>query len=137
MLSISRDLYDQIIDHAQEGTPAEICGILGGQFGGGTSTVQSVHRARNVAAQPETRYAIDPKQQLELMERIEDLGEDVVGFYHSHPSGPAQPSPTDVTRATWDNRSYVIVNLDGQPALNAWRWNATDEMFESEELTVR
>jgi proteasome lid subunit RPN8/RPN11 len=137
MLSIPNQLSETIIDHATRGRPAEVCGILGGQFGRDHSVVESVHEATNVAETPETRYAIAPTDQLELMDRIEESGEEVVGFYHSHPSGPTRPSETDVSRATWENRSYVIVTLDGEPSVNSWRWMADSEMFEREELTVR
>lgn len=135
MRSLPRRLYDEVVDHALRGRPAEICGVLGGEFGPDHSVVESVHEARNVADRPEIRYVIDPAEQLEIMERIEAAGRDVVGFYHSHPSGPSGPSATDASRATWPNRSYVIVTVEGQPAVNSWRWNATEETFRTESLT--
>jgi len=33
---------------------------------------------------------------------------EIVGFYHSHPDHPAQPSPTDLEHAHWIGCSYVI-----------------------------
>lgn len=137
MLSVPRRVRNSIVDHAQRGRPAEVCGILGGAFDDDHSVVRSVHEARNVAEPPETRYAIAPEEQLELMERIDDSGEDVVGFYHSHPSGPAEPSATDAARATWANRSYVIATVAGEPSVKSWRWNGTDERFVAEEITLR
>jgi proteasome lid subunit RPN8/RPN11 len=43
----------------------------------------------------------------------------VVGFYHSHPRGPAAPSETDRDRATWTGYVYAIVAPE---AVVAYRW---------------
>ena len=136
MIEFDRASYDAIVEHAREGAPEEVCGVLGGEHGEGRSRVETVHRARNVAETPETRYHIDPEEQLELIDGIEDAGRDVVGFYHSHPAGPTEPSETDADRATWSGFSYVIVGLDGEPSVGAWRWNGEDERFEEEDVHV-
>jgi len=134
MLRIARSVYDAAIDHAREGDPAEVCGVLGGDRGA-TGHARTLRRAENAADEPRTEYRIDPTAQLALMEEIEADGEAVVGFYHSHPSGPAAPSPTDRRRATWTGRSYVIVVLDGtHPYVGSWRW--TGERFEREAVAL-
>ena len=136
MIEFDRASYDAIVEHAREGTPEEVCGVLGGEHGEERSHVETVHCARNVAETPETRYHIDPEQQLELIDGIEEAGRDVVGFYHSHPAGPTEPSETDANRATWPGRSYVIVALDGEPFVGAWRWSGENERFEVEIVRV-
>lgn len=134
MLRVSREAYDAAIDHAREGAPAEVCGVLGGERGA-TSHARTLHRAENVATTPRTEYRIDPTEQLALMEALEANGEEVVGFYHSHPHGPAEPSPTDRRRATWTDRSYVIIVLGGShPYVGSWRW--TGEAFEQEAVAL-
>ncbi|ELZ04897.1 desampylase [Natrialba asiatica] len=112
-----------IRDRAREGDPEEICGILGGTFGPERSRVRSQYSATNVAETPRTRYRIDPEEQLERFERLEARDEEIVGFYHSHPRGPARPSETDIDAATWTDRSYLIVSLDPF-AVRSWRWRA-------------
>jgi proteasome lid subunit RPN8/RPN11 len=42
-----------------------------------------------------------------------DRGLEVVGFYHSHPSTAAWPSPTDVAEATYLESVHLIVSLAG------------------------
>lgn len=136
MLVLPETVRDALVDHARDGAPAEVCGVLGGEYGD-TSRVETALRARNVADYPETRYAIDPGEQFDLMEAIEDDGDEVVGFYHSHPAGPATPSRTDAARATWASRSYVIVSLAGdRPRVGSWRWNADRDQFDSEPVRV-
>lgn len=134
MLRMTSEVYDAAIDHAREGAPAEVCGVLGGDRGV-RSHARTLRRAENVADVPRTEYRIDPTEQLALLEAVEASGEDVIGFYHSHPDGPAAPSPTDRRRATWTGRSYVIVVLDGEyPYVGSWRW--TGEEFEREAVTL-
>lgn len=135
VIEFPRDLYDEIVTHAREGGDEEVCGVLGGTYGPTTSVVESVHRTANVADDPEIRYAIDPETHYEITEQIESAGESIVGFYHSHPAGPAFPSATDAERATWPGYSYVIVALDGHTYVGAWRWNETDG-FQGERVAI-
>lgn len=137
MIVFPRPLYDEVVRQAYRGDDQEICGILGGDYGEGRSVVESVHQADNAADMPTVRYAIDPEEQLAITEEIEAGGEDVVGFYHSHPAGPSGPSRTDARRATWPDHSYVIVALDGYPYVGSWRWRSDREEFEGERVVVK
>lgn len=134
MLRVTRAVQDALVDHARAGAPEEVCGILAGERGD-PATATSAHPVENVAETPETRYRIDPEEQLRVMEDVEAAGDEMVGFYHSHPAGPRGPSVTDEARATWPDRSYVIVSLDGEsPFVGAWRW--TGEGFAAERVRV-
>ena len=66
-------------------------------------------------------YYMDPKDQLRVYNEIDDLGLDLVGYYHSHTRTEARPSPTDVRLATDLTSCYVLVSLTEQPAVRAWR----------------
>lgn len=133
MIELPRDVYDAVVDHAREGAPEEVCGVLGGEYGDEATRVAAVHRADNAAASPTTEYYIEPGEQLTLMEAIESEGRDVAGFYHSHPAGPPRPSDTDVDRATWPGMSYLVVVLAGRyPYVGSWRWDGDAGRFDQE-----
>lgn len=137
MLVVGREMYDELIAHAKSGAPEEVCGILGGSHDAETSRVTSVVRTTNVATSPRFEYKIDPSEQFDVMESIEANGDEVAGFYHSHPNGPPGPSQTDASRATWPGLSYVIVSLDGEyPYVGAWRWNDEAGRFDQEVLRL-
>ncbi len=138
MIIYSPEAYDTVIDHALSGRPNEICGILGGTYTNqDTAKVQSIHKAPNVADHPGTEYLIDQETQYELLETIENNNQEVIGFYHSHPTGPPHPSQTDERRATWPGLSYSIVILTGShPFLGSWKWNDTDETFTQEIVSL-
>lgn len=135
-LAFERAVYDRIVAHAREGTPAEICGVLGGHREGRTATVTETRQVPNVADNPESRYELDPAEQVRVMDDIEESGHEVVGFYHSHPRGPDRPSGVDEAQATWAGYSYCIVSLaGGEPTVGSWRW--TGDRFEAEAVTVQ
>jgi proteasome lid subunit RPN8/RPN11 len=135
MLELPAAVRDEILAHARDGAPEEVVGVLAGRRGDDRSTAERIYKAENAAETPETRYEIAPAEELGLLERAEDAGFDVVGFYHSHPRGPAGPSQTDARLAAWPGYSYVIVSLAGDAAdLGSWRW--TGEAFEVEAVDV-
>ncbi|TYL38364.1 hypothetical protein CV102_11150 [Natronococcus pandeyae] len=139
MLVLPPEIRNAIVRRAREGRPREICGVFGGKYEKtGRSIVRSQYPAENVAETPRTRYRIDPEEQLEIFERLEDRGEEIVGFYHSHPRGPPRPSKTDAASATWPDRSYLIVSLEPFE-IGSWRWRASDDgdgRFEREDVVL-
>ncbi|WP_276298891.1 desampylase [Halorussus lipolyticus] len=134
-IAIPDSIRDELLAHAREEAPTEACGILAGtrieRDDDAEHRVLEHHPAENVAGTPRTRYEIDPREQLELMEAVEDAGREVVGFYHSHPRGPAGPSETDAAQATWPGRSYVIVALGDGVSVGSWRWTGAEFVDES------
>ena len=129
-------ICDTIVADALEGAPEEVCGVFGGTFDDERSRVRSQYPTRNAAEAPLNRYRIDPEEQLEVFERLEGRGEEIVGFYHSHPRGPPEPSATDVEAAAWPDRSYVIVSLEPALEVRSWRWRGDEEAFEREDVVV-
>ena len=130
-LVVPEAIRSTLFAHARAGAPAEVVGVLAGSRGDERSSVERAYRAENTASTPRTRYEIDPREEIGLLERIDDAGLDPVGFYHSHPEGPPGPSETDARLAAWSGYSYVIVSFaDGTADLGSWRWDG--ERFSGE-----
>ena len=60
---------------------------------------------------PRNRYNIDPRELIHIQREGHERGEDIIGFYHSHPDHPAQWSATDFAEAHWYGCSYVITSV--------------------------
>jgi len=76
--------------------PFEACGLLVGKREGQVVTVTAFHPAENRAPHPADTFLIDPAAHLALQRRLrEEPGQSIVGCYHSHPDGKAEPSPRD------------------------------------------
>ena len=135
MLTISESDYASLRQHGEETYPHECCGVLLGQFGGNgtesvTKSVSRIARCGNTRADsPHNRYQIDPRELISIQREGRERGEDIVGFYHSHPDHPAQWSPTDLAEAHWFGCSYVITSVDKGVATttNSFELTGTDE----------
>jgi len=115
---IHEALAEQVIAHARAEFPNECCGLIAGH--GDTAT--RVLPATNAEGTP-FMYVMDPREQMELMDAIDDAGEDLVAIYHSHTRSAAYPSKTDVELALVADPLYVIVSLQDaeQPVIRAFR----------------
>ncbi|HYL14063.1 MAG TPA: M67 family metallopeptidase [Terriglobales bacterium] len=112
MLKISQKEYAAIRRHGEETYPHECCGVLLGSADGDERVVTSTARCGNTRVDsPHNRYHIDPKELVRIQREGRDRGEDIVGFYHSHPDHPARWSPTDLEEAHWLGCSYVITSV--------------------------
>jgi proteasome lid subunit RPN8/RPN11 len=131
MLKLSRADYDALRHHGEETYPYECCGILLGHMGDdGIRVVTSSERAGNTRTDsPHNRYNIDAKELVRIQREGRDRGEDIIGFYHSHPDHPAQWSSTDLAEAHWFGCSYVITGVErGKAAVtNSFELTGSDE----------
>jgi proteasome lid subunit RPN8/RPN11 len=113
MLKIKRTDFDALRQHGEETHPHECCGVLLGQVDGDARIVTSTARCGNTRKDsPQNRYNIDPRELIRIQREGRKRGEDIVGFYHSHPDHPARWSPTDLAEAHWFGCSYVITSVE-------------------------
>jgi len=131
MLTLPRAVYDALRHHGEETYPYECCGILLGRFeDDGSRVVTSTARCGNTRTDsPHNRYNIDPRELVRIQREGRERGEDIVGFYHSHPDHPAQWSSTDLAEAHWIGCSYVITSVEkGKAAVtNSFELAGSDE----------
>jgi proteasome lid subunit RPN8/RPN11 len=143
MLKITPRDHDALRRHGEETYPHECCGILLGRFDDdGTRTVTSTARCGNTRTDsPQNRYHIDPRELVRIQRESRDRGEDIIGFYHSHPDHPARWSTTDLEEAHWISCSYVITSVEkGKAAItNSFELSGSEENdkhFVDEEIAV-
>jgi len=111
MLKISQSDYDLIRWEAERCYPQECCGILLGKMANGDRTVTLTLTCDNARENAETRYSIRPEEVVSASKLARSRGEDIVGFYHSHPDHPPHYSETDLLEAYWFDCSYVITSV--------------------------
>jgi proteasome lid subunit RPN8/RPN11 len=131
MLKIKSSDYQTLRKHGEETYPHECCGVFLGQIeDDGTRTVTSIARAGNTRTDSaHNRYNIDPKDLIRIQREGRDRGEDIIGFYHSHPDHPPQWSSTDLAEAHWFGCSYVITSVEKGKAVltNSFELTGSDE----------
>ena len=97
-MRISQTQLTELVDIATSSLPNESCALLAGEVKDmkiwKDIRVVEIIAARN-ADQSIVSFSVDEIELIELYERAEARGLQIVGIFHSHPSKPA-PSSTDV-----------------------------------------
>lgn len=75
---------------------------------GSVFTIQALHPARNLSADPE-KFQINPADQFTAARKARQNGRAIIGCYHSHPGGQPRPSAADLAGAGEDNFLWLIV----------------------------
>ena len=114
VIEVSSSLVRRLLEEAERAHPTEACGLLLGR----KDQVESIVPCANVHPHPERRFEIDPGALIAAHRAARDGAPEVVGYYHSHPIGPSQPSATDRAHATGDGRVWAIV---GEGKVSWWR----------------
>lgn len=107
-LLISQDTLETMRAAARAAHPREACGLL---LGEGTRITEARVTA-NVHPSPETHFEIDPQALVDAHRAARSGGQQVLGYFHSHPAGPPEPSATDRACAAGDGRVWAILAGD-------------------------
>jgi proteasome lid subunit RPN8/RPN11 len=109
-IQIAPTLYDQIVSIAEAGLPNEVCGILTGL----ENRVLDVIQIRNTIASP-VSYSFDHAELVHTIWKIEESGEELLAFFHSHPNSLPIPSQTDIRNHHYPGVPHLILGReDGQ-----------------------
>jgi desampylase len=124
-IAIRTGLAETILAHAAAEHPREACGLLLGRDG----TIDEVRAAANVSPENRVRFEIDPAALLRAHREARETGRELLGWYHSHPNGSAEPSAADAASAHERGKLWLIA-ASGE--LRAFVW--TGETFEEAQL---
>ncbi|MBN8814947.1 MAG: M67 family metallopeptidase [Sphingomonas sp.] len=107
-LEISRAALDAIRAEAAASPDVEVCGLL---LGRGLQ-VERVVPCRNVAAEPRMAFEIDSQALITAHKQARIGGPAVIGHYHSHPTGKAEPSARDAASARGGEVWVIVADSD-------------------------
>jgi desampylase len=85
--------------------PLECCGLLLGADG----LVVCAIPCPNLHPDPARHFEIDPAALIAAHRTERAGGPQVLGYYHSHPNGLAEPSASDRASASADGRIWAII----------------------------
>jgi [CysO sulfur-carrier protein]-S-L-cysteine hydrolase len=133
VLTISRDLYDKIVEHARKDHPDEACGVIAGPAGRDTP-VRFI--AMQNAERSPTFYRFDSREQLKVWREMDDNDEEAVVIYHSHTATEAYPSRTDISYASEPQAHYVLVSTRDTDQTEFRSYRITDGEVTEEPVSV-
>ena len=113
-LELTSGVEATLLAEAAAAHPRECCGLLLGQG----VRVLEIRPAANLHDQPESHFEIDPAALIAAHRTARNGVLQVLGYYHSHPNGLAEPSATDRASASGDGRIWAIVAGE---AVTWWR----------------
>lgn len=132
-LILPADLAEMMYTSVQRWFPEEACGLLGGN----DNLVKVVLPVTNELHSP-VQFRMAPEEQLKAFLWLEQNNLDMVGYYHSHPTGPDHLSETDLLQffypgvvvvllfpknSTWQIKGFIIkentiyeINIETPPS---------------------
>lgn len=113
-LEISSALLERLLAEARDAPDREVCGLLFGTPG----RIEAAQACANVAADPGRTFEIDPAALFAAHRAARQGGPRLLGHYHSHPSGRAEPSPRDAEAAMGNGALWLIAT---QSEVRLWR----------------
>ena len=119
-------LADEIRRHGEAAYPAECCGAMVGRAESAAKEVLRLAPAVNRRTDDPHRYLIAPDDLRQLEPAVRESGQEIVGYYHSHPDHPARPSTFDAEHA-WPWYSYLIVCVDHGRGADMASWVLDDK----------
>jgi len=128
-----RKLATQLLHYAQISPETEICGLIGSL----NELPVSCYPVDNADRHPETRFLLDPKQQIAAMAAMRQRNEKLFAIYHSHPTAPAMPSKTDIQMATYPDTLYLIISLNTKGVLEMRGFKMRAGLVDEVILTLR
>lgn len=109
-------LRARIEGEARAAFPRECCGLIEGVRGGDGVEAVALHPAPNHSKEAD-RFEIDPAAQFAALRAARANGREIVGCYHSHPNGAAEPSAHDLAGASEEGFLWLIAELSGGEGL--------------------
>lgn len=114
VIEVTSGAMATLLAEAQRAAPLECCGLLLGT----PIRIEQAMPAANVHADPAAHFEIDPATLIAAHKAERAGGPRLIGYYHSHPSGMAEPSAVDRAMASGDGRIWAII---AGSAVSFWR----------------
>jgi len=119
--------------------PEEACGLLIGQVSDSAIVITEAAPLANVSTGDRVKsFALDPAAQIAFQRSLRSRKPDqsVVGHYHSHPGGAAEPSDTDWQMVSEADVIWLIVGVDGNQETDMRAFRPGPDGFQGLELSA-
>lgn len=107
-IELTSGAHATLLEEAARAHPLECCGLLLGQ----RTRIERAVPTANVHPDPASHFEIEAAALIAAHKAERSGGVQLIGYYHSHPNGRAEPSPADRAQASGDGRLWAIVAND-------------------------
>lgn len=116
ILSLSSHDYEQMLFWAKQAHPQECCGLIWAKKDN-MMHINKLELTKNIADNPLKYFEINPKSLFNANRNSRATGDQLIGFFHSHPNGLAAPSQQDAHDVNEMGQIWIIIAND---ALQGW-----------------
>ena len=131
-LELPRQLVNRILAHAQQNPDEEICGLISAK----NNEAVFYYPVSNVADDKTRQFEMNGPDQIAVMKKIRQQGEELLAIVHSHPDAPAVPSELDRENDAYPELYYLVVSLDTEGVLELRAFLKKNGAFEPAELEL-
>ena len=112
------DCHELILKHVSSRLPEEACGLLAGK----NRQVELVIPVEN-KAHSAVMFKMDEKAQISAFEFIDKNEMEMIGIFHSHPTGPPYPSGKDINEHAYPESLCLICSheIEGSWTVRAYK----------------
>jgi proteasome lid subunit RPN8/RPN11 len=118
---------DTLHNHAETNLPSEAAALLFGHVSDHLVMVNRIELVQNEAPSRTTSFMVNPEEQYRLLVEAEELGEELVGIFHSHPAPPF-PSNRDLQNMKFNPVVWLIASK------NSGSWVSKAFLMENDEV---
>ncbi|MBI9035082.1 MAG: M67 family metallopeptidase [Bacteroidales bacterium] len=83
--------------------PEEACGLLSGEH----DYVRNVFFITN-SEHSKSHFFMEPVELLDALSWMDKNSQELMGIFHSHPTGPGEPSKSDIAESQYPGVPYLI-----------------------------
>lgn len=118
ILQIPRFIWAEMQAEAGQKAPEEACGLLAGKG----DRIEMHYAIPNELHSP-TRFRMGAQAQVQAFIDMDRRNLELLAIWHSHPSGPPSPSPTDIAEFAYPGTLYLIwvpAHQDSDGSIRDW-----------------
>ncbi len=113
VVTLTKNHLDKLQLHASNKYPEEACALLVGTIDSEqTYKISTIELSSNVAADKKKFFEVDPAVRIRLERELRSEAFKVIGVYHSHPNGKAEPSETDAKMVIERDLVWIVSSVD-------------------------
>jgi len=130
---LSKKQLGDIVQHAKDNYPQEVCGIIAGACG----RAKKIYKMKNVSDKPEICYFMEPAEQLKVFKEMRNTKLEMLSIYHSHTRSEAYPSSRDIEMAYYPKAECIIISLQNfnKPEVKAYK--IIDGKIKAERIEIK
>ena len=113
-IQIDQILINEMESAARVTFPNEACGII---IGRENHINRFMPVSNKTTADPAISFAIDPKDYFNARRDAKEVGDRVMGIWHSHPDGLAEPSTQDKAQSYEGNWLWLITAISHEDVM--------------------